>query len=119
MFGSIDEDLERLFDAFLPDVLRKPSRSETSLHRHVLDELTGRHGAIGRIAKRGATANGGTSFRDHATSIPDGLELLFGCCLVRQHAGDAPSYWVMTSAPLADQFASVDLDRAPVYWTCQ
>src|SRR5215207_11353870 len=97
LFGCIDEDLERLFDAFLPDILSKPSRTETSLHGHVLDKLLGRHRAVGRFAKLGATANSGTSFRDHAVSIPDRLELLFGSCLVREHAGDVGPHRVATT----------------------
>src|SRR5688572_26811924 len=89
LFGSVDEDLERLFDAFLPDILRKPTRTQTSLHGHVLDKLPWRHRAIGYIAWLGATANGGICFRDHALSIPDLLELLFGRRLLTEHAGDA------------------------------
>jgi hypothetical protein len=78
LLRGIDEDLQRLFDALLPDVLRKTARTQTSLNGYILDKLPGRHGAISRVAKLGAATNGGTCFRDHVVSIPDGLELLFG-----------------------------------------
>ena len=86
LFRRIDEDLERLFDAFLPDVLGKPSRAQAALHGHILDELPRRHGAIGRLRKLGATANGGTCFSDHAVSIAEELELLFAFLRVGEHA---------------------------------
>src|SRR5918993_6139950 len=105
LFGSIDEDLERFFDAFLSDILCKPTWTQTSLHGNILDKLPWRHRAIGRVAKLGATANGGICFRDHAVSIPDRLELLFGQSLVGEHAGYTRAHRVATGASFADELA--------------
>ena len=119
LFCSINEDLQRFLDAFLPDVLRKPSRTEAALHRHILDELPRGYGAIGRCANLGATANGGICFSNHAVSIAEQLELLFDFGVVRQHVGYAVSHRVAATAPLADELASVQPDCTPVHWTDQ
>ena len=78
LFGGIDEDLERLFDALLADILRQPSadggfarparlqRAGVALPRDPVERT-----------KFGATANGGICLWDHALSIAEQVELLF------------------------------------------
>src|SRR5687767_11809229 len=118
LFRSIDEDLERFFDALLPDVLPEPSRTQATLDRYILDELLRRYRTFRPLlGKPKAAANGGICYWNHAGSIAERLELLFALLQIGDEVRDPVSHRVAPTAELADERTSIEPERAAVHRT--